>query len=81
MPDDPFLSIEPGPSEDDEHARLNPDTAVVPAFLEAAPGQFKPIEACSRAEIESTILSLTMRSQSLIDEARALERYLDLRGD
>lgn len=76
MSDEPFP-----PSEDNEHANLNPSVVRVPAFLETEPGVFTSIEDCSRSQIESQILSLTMHARALLDQAQALERYLDHRAD
>jgi hypothetical protein len=45
--------------------------------LLTAQAGFKPIEECSRDEIEAKIMSLTMQAGALIDEAKALGRYLE----
>ena len=68
-----MLFTDTGPSEDDTRKPS------VPAFLEAEPGSYKPLEACSVAEIESAIMSRTIQAQALIDEAHALGQYLDNR--
>jgi hypothetical protein len=62
-----------GPSDDDVRK------ATVPAFLETEPGAFKPLDECSRSEIQTKIISLTMAADALVDHARNLERYLDSR--
>ena len=49
----------------------------LPAFLEIEPGRYKPVETCSREEIEAKIMSLTMQAQALLDEAKVLGRFLD----
>jgi hypothetical protein len=74
-----FNVFDPGPSEDDAHAAQQPGSIRVPAFIETEPGSFKPVEECSRSEIETKIMSLTMQAQALTDEADALDRYLDQR--
>jgi hypothetical protein len=67
-----------GPSEDAAHR----GGIQIPEFLEVeGPDSFKPIEECSRSEIEASILSLTMQAEALIDRAKALGLYLDERGD
>ncbi|WP_131809687.1 hypothetical protein [Mycolicibacter sinensis] len=62
----------PGPSDDAARS-----SASLPAFLEDAPGSFKPLDKCSRSEIEARILSVTMQADALIAEAKALDNYLD----
>ena len=61
-----------GPAEDDARK-----PGMVSAFIETEPGIHKPLEECSREEIQSRIISLTMQAEALIDEADALTRYLD----
>jgi hypothetical protein len=65
-----------GPSEDDAHTPLPANTFRLPAFIEVEPGAYKPIEDCSRAEVEAAIMSLIIQGQALLDEAKALDRYL-----
>ena len=60
-----------GPSEDDAR-----ESNKMPAFLETEPGSYKPLAECSREEIESKIMALTMQADALLDEARTLGRYL-----
>jgi hypothetical protein len=66
-----MLFTESGPSEEDARR------SVLPAFLEIEPGRYKPVETCSREEIEAKIMSLTMQAQALLDEAKVLGRFLD----
>lgn len=54
-----------------------PVSRLVPAFLETEPGSFKPLEECSRDEIEAKINALTLQAGALIEEAQTLGRYLD----
>ena len=66
-----MLFADSAPCEDDAR------NAVMPAFFEVEPGSFKPVEKCSRGEIESTIMSMTIQAQALLDQAGNLQRYLD----
>lgn len=62
---------ETGPSEDDVNEPL------LPGFIEVTPGDYRPLDVCTRDEIETHILSLTMQAQALIEEAKLLELYLE----
>lgn len=64
-----------GPSEDDAR-----DSDTVPAALEVVPGSYKPLQDCSREEVESTMMSLMMQAESLLHQAKSLGRYLERRG-
>jgi hypothetical protein len=66
-----MMFIESGPSDD--AARMSD---AVPAFLETEPGCFKPLGGCSREEVEAQVLSLMLRADALVAEARALDGYL-----
>ncbi len=60
-----------GPSEHDVRR------ITLPAFIETEPGSFKPLDECSRNEVEAEIHSLLMQAQALMDEAKTLGHYLD----
>ncbi len=48
-------------------------------FIEVGPDSFKTLKDCSRSEIETKVMSLTMQAQALIEEAKALDQYLEKR--
>jgi hypothetical protein len=60
-----------GPSDDDARKVTLPD------FIELEPGRYEPLKNCSRDEIQAKILSLMVQAHWLMDEAKALDRYLD----
>jgi hypothetical protein len=69
--DMPAMFTEDGPSEHDTRK-----PGMMPAFLETEPGSYKPLNECSRGEIEAKIMALTMQAGALIAEAVALAEYL-----
>lgn len=75
---DPMSEMFTGAGPADDDARK---PGQVPAFLEVEPGSFKPLGECSRSEVSSTIMSLTMQANALVDQAKALDRYLESRTD
>lgn len=60
-----------GPPEDEAR---RPDK--LPAAVETEPGNYKPLEQCSRPEVEAKIVSLMIQAQALLEEAKTLQRYL-----
>jgi len=61
-----------GLSDDDARRKTT-----LPAFLEVTPSSFKSLADCTREEVEAQIISRTMQAGALVDEATALQRYLD----